>query len=156
MLWRRADTPKAVEAALHDVLPALIDMYGSAAGALAAHWYDDLRERREIRGSFTADVADIPDTGAHALIGWAADTAADYATFQTLIAGGAQRRTANFARRTVMGSSVADPHARGWMRVGVGECEFCQMLLGRGAVYTEATADFEAHDHCQCGAEPAF
>jgi hypothetical protein len=30
------------------------------------------------------------------------------------------------------------------------------MLLGRGAVYTEASADFEAHDHCNCGAAPAW
>jgi hypothetical protein len=30
------------------------------------------------------------------------------------------------------------------------------MLIGRGAVYTEASVDFEAHDHCHCGAEPAW
>jgi hypothetical protein len=28
------------------------------------------------------------------------------------------------------------------------------MLLGRGGVYTEATADFESHDHCGCWSEP--
>lgn len=156
VLWRHGDTPDAVAAALHDILPALIERYGLAAGALAAHWYDDLRARREIRGAFTADVADIRDVGAHALVGWAAATATDYAAFQTLVAGGAQRRMANFARQTVMGSSVADPQARGWQRVGAGECEFCSMLIGRGAVYSAATADFESHDHCRCFAEPAF
>jgi hypothetical protein len=30
------------------------------------------------------------------------------------------------------------------------------MLIGRGAVYSEATADFAAHDHCKCSAVPAF
>jgi hypothetical protein len=69
-----------------------------------------------------------------------------------------QRRIANFSRQTVMGSSVADPKARGWQRVGAGECKtgFCDMLIGRGAVYSEASADFAAHDHCKCSAAPAF
>lgn len=157
VLWRHGDTPLAVSAALHDVLPALIDQYGLAAAALAANWYDDLRDRRGIGGTFTAAPADVPDVGAHALVGWAAATAADYPSFQTLIAGGAQRRVANFARLTVMDSSVTDPKARGWMRVGDGNtCEFCAMLLGRGAVYSEASADFAAHDHCGCVAVPAF
>ena len=53
-------------------------------------------------------------------------------------------------------SSTTDPKARGWQRVGVGECDFCSMLIGRGAVYSEATADFLSHDHCHCYAEPAF
>jgi hypothetical protein len=30
------------------------------------------------------------------------------------------------------------------------------MLIARGAVYTEVTADFASHDHCNCSAVPAF
>jgi hypothetical protein len=30
------------------------------------------------------------------------------------------------------------------------------MLIGRGAVYSEAGADFASHDHCNCSAVPAF
>lgn len=157
VLWRRLETISAAGEALNDVLPALIDQYGAAAGTVAADWYDDLREKREVAGRFRAIPADVKDTGAHALVGWAIQTATDYTAFQTLIAGGAQRRLANFSRLTVMGSSIADPKARGWQRVGDGStCEFCSMLLGRGAVYSEATADFQAHDHCACQAEPAF
>lgn len=156
VVWNRLEVATAAGEALHDILPALIEQYGAAAGTVAAEWYDDLRAKREIRGSFTAIPAEVPDVGAHSLIGWALSEATDYAAFQTLIAGGAQRRVANFARATVTGSSVADPHARGWQRVGIGECEFCQMLIGRGAVYTEASADFQSHDHCNCQAEPAF
>lgn len=156
VLWRHADTPKGVEAALHDILPALIDRYGIAAAALAAHWYDSLREHHEVKGSFVAEPADIPDSGANALVGWAADTAKDYAAFQSLVTGGAQRRVANFSRQTVMGSSYADPQATGWQRVGSGECAFCAMLIGRGEVYSEASADFASHDHCNCSAVPVF
>jgi hypothetical protein len=67
-----------------------------------------------------------------------------------------QRRIANVSRYTVAESSVADPGATGWQRVGAGSCAFCRMLIGRGAVYTEAGADFASHDHCNCSAVPAF
>lgn len=155
-IWEKVTSAAAAREALNDLLPALIDTYGAAAAALAAEWYDDLRDKIEARKAFTAIPADIPDSGAPALVGWALDTAVDFTAFQTLIVGGTQRRIANFSRLTVTGSSIADPSAVGWQRVGVGDCNFCAMLIGRGAVYSEATADFEAHDHCQCGAEPVF
>lgn len=155
-LWAQVRTAAEVEAALRDVLPALIAEYGASAGTIAAEWYDDLRDRAAVRGSFAAIPADIADPGAQALVGWALTEANDLPAFQTLILGGTQRRIANYARQTVTASSVADPQARGWQRAGAGECDFCAMLLGRGAVYTEATADFQSHDHCRCQAEPAF
>lgn len=155
-MWAGAETVDAVEEALRDVLPELIATYGSAAATVAADWYDDLRERASAPKRFTAIPAQITETGTQALIGWAKSEATDFLTFQGFVLAGSQRRMANFSRFTVTGSSTADPSARGWRRVGVGECDFCQMLLDRGAVYSEATADFEAHDGCQCGAEPEF
>lgn len=156
-LWRQVETPAQAEAALREILPSLIETYGVAAATLAADWYDDERERRDVRGSFTATPADIPDSGAQALVGWAVAEAADVTGFQALIEGGTQRRIANFARQTVMRSAIADPQARGWQRAGTGSsCAFCQMLIGRGAVYTESSVEFQAHDHDDCGAEPAW
>jgi hypothetical protein len=35
-------------------------------------------------------------------------------------------------------------------------CDFCSMLADRGAVYGEASAEFEAHDHCSCSAQPVY
>lgn len=157
-LWREVRNAAEAEVALRDILPGLIDTYGLAAGTLAADWYDDLRDKVEPKGHFRAIPADVPDTGAQALVGWAVNEAADLSGLQVLILGGMQRRIANFSRLTVMGSVVEDPGAAGWQRAGVGECKtgFCDMLIGRGAVYSEATADFAAHDHCQCTAVPAF
>lgn len=155
-LWRTLDTPGGVETMLRDTLPDLIDAYGSSAAALTADWYDNLREDSGARGRFTAIPAEIADSGAQALIGWAAAEALDLPSFQSMILGGAQRRIANFSRLTVTGSATADRGAQGWERAGVGECDFCQTLLGRGAVYSEASADFEAHDNCHCVAVPAF
>lgn len=155
-MWRRMETAAQAGEALHDLLPAIVDTYGLAASVAAAEWYDGLRDKAQVRGRFAADPFIIKDTGTNALIGWALAEATNDAAFKVLIEGGTQRRIANHSRLTVARSSIADPAARGWQRVGVGSCDFCAMLLGRGAVYTEATADFEAHDHCNCQAEPAF
>lgn len=70
--------------------------------------------------------------------------------------GAATRLVLDAGRETVRLSTLADPRAVGWQRVGVGRCDFCRMLLDRGAVYSEATADFAAHDHCTCSAEPVY
>ena len=146
---------------LRDVLPELVRLYGSAAATLAADWYDDLREQAGVRGRFQAITAELPDAGrTDALAGWAvgplygADPRPDIA-FSNLV-GGFQRIVYNADRDTVTYSSVQDRRARGWQREGEGKCEFCQMLIGRGAVYTEASVDFETHDRCGCIGVPAF
>lgn len=156
-LWRSVTNAAEAETALRDVLPALIDTYGLAAGTLAADWYDDQRDKVGAKKRFRAIPADIKDSGTQALIGWATITATDMSSLQSLVEGGTQRRIANFSRLTVSDSSIQDPSARGWYRVGGGSsCEFCDMLIGRGAVYSEAGVDFASHDHCNCGAAPAW
>ena len=70
------------------------------------------------------------------------------------------------ANDALLESAKADPEAgarspgRGgkWQRVtNSGDpCAFCAMLAGRGPVYSEETADFEAHWHCNCTAEVAY
>ena len=156
-VWRLATDQGIAAEALMDVLPDLIDTYGLAAGALAAEWYDGVREAQGVGGRFTAIQADIPDSGARQLVQWAAGTASDLTAMQALILGGTQRRIANHARQTIMGSSYADPQAAGWMRVArVGGCRFCQMLASRGAIYSERSVRFGAHDDCECQAAPKF
>lgn len=68
--------------------------------------------------------------------------------------GSGSRLVLEGGRSTITQTTAADPSMRGWQRVGDGGCDFCQMLLSRGAVYTEASADFPAHDRCHCSAEP--
>ncbi len=161
-LWAVVTSAAQAREALSDVLPALVDRYGSASAALAADWYDDLRDEAGVPGRFTAFPAEVGAMGALALAGWgvgplfAADP--DWASAISLIRGGLQRRIANAARDTITASSVADPGASGWQRVGRGgsSCAFCRMLIGRGSVYTEARADFASHDSCNCAATPAW
>jgi hypothetical protein len=161
-IWSEFDTAAAARDGLRDVLPRLVALYGSGAATLGADWYDEMRAAADVRGRFRAIPADLPDADrTDALARWGVSplfkAEPDFTSALTLVSGGLQRIIANADRQTITRSSVADPRARGWRRVGSGSsCGFCQMLLGRGAVYTEASAGFESHDHCNCGAEPAF
>lgn len=161
VLWRQAATADEGRDLLLDVLPQLTQVYGSGAATLAADWYDELRVAANVRGSFSAIAAELPGAGrTDALARWAVSPLfsdkPDFALALDKAQGGFQRVISNAGRDTVTVSSVKDPRARGWQREGDGECEFCSMLIGRGAVYSEATADFQSHDHCQCSAVPVF
>jgi len=159
-LWQEVLDAFRAKEALAELLPPLIETYGSAAATFAADWYDDYRDQAEVRGRFTAIPAEIGDRGSLELAGWAVsplfDAGPDWDAAVSLVDGGLQRRIANVARDTITVSSLADPAAEGWQRVGVGNCAFCRMLIARGVVYSEATAGFASHDHCNCGAAPAF
>lgn len=153
---------EAVRDALMEVVPALADRYGDMAGALAADFYEESRERAEARGRFVAEPAPLPGSSRYeALVRWGVDPLfrpePDAAAARTLISGGLQRIVANVDRDTVRLSAVRDPAAEGWQRVARGDgCGFCRMLAGRGAVYSEATVDFASHDHCHCSATVAW
>lgn len=61
-------------------------------------------------------------------------------------------------RETLLGAIDADKAAKGWQRVtDSNPCAFCRMIAGRGAIFkSEDSADFQAHGHCGCSAEPLF
>lgn len=157
-----AAPPVAVRDALIDVLPALADEYGTAAAALAADWYDELRAEAGVPGRFYAVQAPLPGMARfEALARWGVDplfaASPDAAAALTRITGGMQRTIADMHRLTVTESSLQDPQAAGWRRVGEGaSCGFCNMLIGRGAVYSDKTVTFKSHDHCNCAASPAW
>lgn len=156
VLWRQVSDAETARALLSEVLPGLLDVYGSAAGTIAADWYEELRPDR----GFRARVAPLPEPAQlDALAGYSANellTNTDPARGLVAVKGGAQRLIANVARSTVTASSLADPQALGWQRSAAGGCGFCQLLASRGAVYSSASVDFGAHDHCRCVAVPAF
>lgn len=142
--------------ALAEILAEVVQTYGDASAAIAADWYDALRVNSGVRPGFSAVIPEPAAPGTSQMVQWAAATAADEDTFKSLIAGGLQRRITNYSRNVITESSVRDPRARGWMRTGRGECGFCAMLIGRGSVYTKASVNFRSHDHCNCGAAPAW
>lgn len=144
------------------VLQELGDKYGTAAAALAADWYDELRDESGAGGRFTAEpVADVETARYRALARWGIDPLfgpqSDVSAALTLLAGGLQRTIADQHRLTIVDNSIRDTAAAGWKRVGVGgSCGFCRMLIDRGHVYTEAGVTFRSHDHCNCAASPEF
>lgn len=159
-LFREVTSAAEARQALGDLLPDITRRYGDAAAAMAADWYDAARVKAEVPGSFQSIPAQvkIDDLSGLARVG-SAPLVGESSALQTalsLVVDGVGRRVAQAARETVMGSSIADPQARGWQRDGVGACAFCRMLISRGAVYSEASVDFGAHVRCRCTAVPAF
>ena len=161
LIWAKFNTATAARDGLIELLPRLVAIYGSAASTLGADWYDEMRAVAAVKGRFRAIPAELPDQGrTDALARWGVTplfaAEPDYSMALGMVAGGLQRIISNADRETVTGSAIADPKASGWQREGSGECAFCAMLIGRGAVYTEASSDFASHDHCRCSAVPAF
>ena len=156
--WPAAD----IRDALMDVLPALGDQYGDAAAELAASYFETARVVAGARGSFSPVVAAAPAVARwEALSRWGVDplfsAAPDAAAALSRVTGGLQRTIADQHRLTIVESSIADPAASGWKRVGVGDnCGFCRMLIDRGHVYSEAGVTFRSHDHCNCAASPSW
>ncbi|OBS01892.1 hypothetical protein A9W98_18085 [Mycobacterium gordonae] len=159
--------------ALFDIVPGVVQKWNLAAAAVAADWYDELREYEGIAGRFTAIIPDLGDQGAQALAGWGAEALqapvepapvgpepvqlSPLESAQNRVEGGLQKRLVNAANLTVTESSAADPRARGYMRrTRPNACDFCKMVASRRAVYTKATATFACHERCYCEAVPAW
>ena len=154
--------PDVLRAILLDAAPSVVNLYGSAAAAAAAEWYDDLRSDAGASGRFRAMPADLPDEGRYvSLAEWATvplrQEAPDAAAALERAVVGVGRSVKDASRETIMASSIADPAAQGWRRLASAKaCGFCRMLADRGAVYSSSSVSFGAHDHCSCVATPAF
>lgn len=83
------------------------------------------------------------------------NTVVDIARSSSASAG--MRHVLNGGRETIVQATQDDAKALGWARATSGRaCSFCALLAARGAVYKADTVDFQAHDHCSCGAEPVY
>jgi hypothetical protein len=75
----------------------------------------------------------------------------------TRTSGAIGRHVLTGGREALIRSTSVDRQARGWARVTDGKpCAFCAMLAGRGAVYSDDSADFRSHDHCGCSVQPMY
>lgn len=140
--------------------PALSEVgarHGAMAATVAADWYEAYRDSLGVPGRFRVVLPAQRDQGVPVLLRWAAKEAVSPESVLPLITGGMIRRVLNEGRDTVASATGADPKARGWQRSARGDgCGFCQMLAGRGAVYSKKTVKFASHDNCRCVAVPAF
>lgn len=151
------------EDTLTAAVAALVDRFTPIATTEAAEFYRLIRTRAGIPGSPTIHLGQTaPLEQVSTVMRWATqpllDGQSDLEATQTKIVGAAEKLVADAARDTIIGTVQDDAKARGWARIPEADpCAFCALLSIRGAVYkSEQTADFKAHDHCRCHAEPVF
>lgn len=153
--------PAELPVFLQEHAPGVVLSFAGGAGALAAFWYDDLRDL-VAGGGFAADAA-LPaafEARVAGNVAWAtgpyAREQASLGTTGSRLFGTAGRAVLDAHRETVMVAATSDPAAKGWGRFGNGKsCDFCRMLISRGAVYREGTR-FASHDRCRCVCGPVF
>jgi hypothetical protein len=171
-LWSALDY-EALDATFPTLAAAtsrLVLANGQTSAGLAAGYLREFRREQRVAG--TAKIVIAPALNAEQFVtslrvtsvvivkkatanGIAPEVAMANARTETI--GALSRLVLNAGRSTITNSLAEDRHAAGYARVlGGGGCDFCQMLAGRGEVYSAESADFEAHDHCGCTAEPVY
>lgn len=154
--------PKAAAAQLVADLPAIIGQYGELSAAVAADWYDDLRDAAGAPGSFRATMADpVPTAAVEANARWA--VAPLFGTPGDMLGRLKQisdRMALQPGRDTIARNAARDRSAPRWARVPVGEtCSFCLLTASRGAVYRsrETAGDGRRfHGECDCTPTPMW
>lgn len=166
-LWRD-------ESSFADLVAAtmpLVRSYNRISASVAAAYFQALRAAEEVPGQSPARLADGINAAQvttslyvtakvaqrDAASGGQSPEGAGQSAF-VRTSGAVVRHVLSGGRDTILQSVAADPKALGWARVTDGDpCYFCLTLASRGAVYkSEATASFEAHDHCGCSAMPVW
>lgn len=167
-------SPSEVRGALFAATPIIVGDYIDGSAALALDWYEELRDAAAPPHRFTPTPLTVVNTDEIASsVAWSTQTLYDLeqdldrmteellaqATRDalTLLEPVVQKDVASGFRDTILGNTRVDRDAVGWQRyASPGACKFCLMCAARGAVYTEATADFAAHTTCHCTAGPSF
>ena len=152
--------PEDQRSFLLETVPESIAYYAVGSAALAADFYDDEREREAAPRLYVAEpiIADRTVKVRRA-VAWASDPlfVGDTAASLGRLADVVHLETARPYRETILTNRRRDPAAVGWRRVArAGSCRFCKMLADKGAVFSDSTARFAAHGHCQCTAQPVF
>ena len=155
------DDPKRLAERLASVLGELVHDFGPMIGAVAADWYEELRQVEvEIQSAYTALLGDLP--GDEVLIdtaGWAS-SAAYIDTDKALRDAGTalDRLLLNVDRQTIETNVRRDPAAPRFARyASASACAFCAMNAQRGPVYrSEVAAAGKYHRGCRCIAVPVW
>lgn len=148
----------------------LVNAYHGLSATLAAAYFEMFRAAENVGGTATPRMPDPPDSemvrGTLHLVGMDMTRNALLAgqppqqamrTALVRTSGTVTRFVLAGGRDTVIMSSAEDRRARGWARVtDSNPCAFCLTLASRGAVFSEDTADFRAHDACGCTAQPVY
>lgn len=149
-------------AALIEASTPLVSYYADGTAALAADYYDELRDVANPARAFRASpVIDLDEERLRRAAIWATEplyiAEPDPVLAAARVAEMMQPEVVQPFRDTITGNQQRDPDAVGYRRnASGGACRFCRMLAGRGAVYKEASAHFASHPGCHCTASPVF
>ena len=159
----RADRPEASRSALLEAAPEITGAYVLGSSALAADWYEELREEARPR---TRHLTVVPEWRRAEKYGRAVAWATDPLLADVVDLAEARSRLELVTEYEIFESftSTTDANVRedvaatGWSRrARAGACRFCLMLADRGAVYRkESTGRFAAHTSCRCTVVPVF
>jgi hypothetical protein len=170
-LWQSYIVPASFNDSWNAIAPLvnqIVSAHYGASAVSASAYYSHSRivagfKPRTVRpaqpdADYISAVTDIMGPGKFfQYLGNGADDSAASEMARNGFQGAATRVVMKGGRDTVTDAATRDSVAEGWERIiEPGACGFCAMLAGRGGVYRESTADFQAHDHCHCVAAPVF
>lgn len=170
-LWPLWDGDEQTFRRLVDATIPLVRFHRGLSAALAGTYFETFRRAERVAGTphvvpaeqldtdklaASLQVTGVIMTGRALAAGKPAEQAMRTALVR--VSGTVTRFALDGGRSTLVQSVQDDRQAQGWARVTDGKpCAFCAMLAARGPAYKgEASADFQAHDHCGCGAEPHY
>ena len=157
-------------AKLEPVLVAMVQARFPMSARIAATYLPEFRRAEGIAGSVLPAMPDTPladlvvpnlryvgPMNAFRLTNLGRPASEVTRTTLVNIEGELTRQVLAGGRDTVVETVRRDRRARGFSRVTDGQpCSFCAMLAGRGPVYSESGAGFEAHRKCGCTGEPVY
>ena len=160
VLWSQVKgwDPIAVENALVELLPGMVDRYGSAYAEVAAQWFEALIGERPVLGG-SLRVEQVQRSVRWALRPYLQGAPLSGASAR--VAGSVLRHAKQAGRDTLDASVRETPGVLYARRLqGPSHCDFCVILASRGPVYgSRLTAGDrwqgnEFHDLCDCEIVP--
>ena len=153
-------------AAARDEIIAIMDTilgpYTDNVAAIAATFYDGLREWYGIDDGFEAEAISNRDPAAtEGAVRAFMETQVEGKPFeelQTLLMERSDYEVKRAANECVAANCKRDPRRPKWARVptGADTCEFCIMLASRGFTYQSAETASHAHANCDCRIVPSW
>lgn len=147
--------PAQMRDVLLEVVPALVDKYGTTAASIAAEFFEDLLDSPAVLADPVAAAA------IEASVRWGVDPAFRQGATGAAVdhVTGAMHRHVLQQGRDTLDASVRSTRGVSYARVlnGSGDCAFCRMLASRGFVYgtkSDAGEGNKFHSHCDCQIVP--
>jgi hypothetical protein len=167
---RATSDPAEWRAAMFAAAPLVVSEYSPAAAALSLDWFEEIRSEAAVSGGFSPTPRlNVTDEDVAAMVANVTESLRDIerqvaeqieqmlADLTAQLELAVQKEVAAGFWDTVTENAAEDPDAVGWQRYAQGAaCKFCVMLAHRGAVFTESTVRFAAHDGCSCLAGPSY